>query len=98
MPGRWLGCFRHARPCAGHPRLAFLFETKTWTAGSRASGSDAVLRTAMPGRDGGGEEVPVNSGGKAHYLRNFGRAPYIDDRLAPTQAHSESYAVYARIP
>jgi hypothetical protein len=52
----------------------------------------------MPGRDGGGEELPVNSGEKADYLRNFGWAPYIDDRLAPTQAHSESYAVYARIP
>jgi hypothetical protein len=29
----------------------FLLAPKTWMAGTWASGSDAVLRTAMPGQD-----------------------------------------------
>jgi hypothetical protein len=38
---------RHARACPGHPRLT-LNAAKTWMAGTQASGSDAVLRTAVP--------------------------------------------------
>jgi len=30
----------------------FLYDAKTWMAGTQASGSDAVLQTAMPGHDG----------------------------------------------
>src|SRR4051794_30573930 len=39
-------------PCAGHPRHSDFSARKTWMA--RASGSDAVLWTAMPGHDGEG--------------------------------------------
>src|SRR6266702_5482383 len=43
---------RHARACPGHPRSSIAFDAKrTWMAGTQASGSDAVLRTAMPGHD-----------------------------------------------
>jgi hypothetical protein len=37
-----------------------LAKTKTWMAGSQASGSDAVLRTAMPGHDGSTELTIAN--------------------------------------
>src|ERR1043166_6922542 len=39
---------RHARPCAGHPRLASSVK-KTWMAGRK--GVHARLRRAMPGHD-----------------------------------------------
>src|SRR5229473_1450929 len=26
--------FRHARPCTGHPRLAFIYRSKTWMTGT----------------------------------------------------------------
>ena len=42
---------RHARPCAGHPRLKSE-QAKTWMAGRK--GVYARLRRAMPGHDGNG--------------------------------------------
>ena len=41
---------RHARPCAGHPRLAFL-SAKGVDGRDIGERSDAVLRMAMPGHD-----------------------------------------------
>jgi hypothetical protein len=43
----------HSMPCGGRPPQHVLdgYARKTWMAGTKASGSDAVLRTAMPGHD-----------------------------------------------
>src|SRR5258705_9413939 len=42
---------RHARPCAGHPRLQSQGTSKGVDGRDLGERSDAVLRTAMPGHD-----------------------------------------------
>src|SRR5712671_4279954 len=42
---------RHARPCAGHPRLEAMSKIKDVDGRDIGERSDAVLRTAMPGHD-----------------------------------------------
>src|SRR4051812_39758427 len=48
--GRSYSEVRHARPCAGHPRLVALQASKAWMAGTR------------PGHDGGGVNPRVHAG------------------------------------
>src|SRR5690606_38706389 len=57
---------RHARPCAGHPRLSIVATSKTWMAGSRPAmtafvgsksiaarvDADRFLRQILPAIDG----------------------------------------------
>src|SRR4051794_22368801 len=83
---------RHARPRAGHPRLAVLMAAKAWMAGTVGERSDAVLRTAMPGHD---EETQAEGRARLSYRQRSRRSSRaVMPQLMPTPI-SESRIITA---